>query len=117
MNSDVECKIIEAAGPIVLVVVPNWEYARILADNLRAQYKDLVTGSMARLRIEGGKEIRIISAYSPLAMRGQRGDDLIIHPHIYAPADIRDINELLSVYSVKLSLQVDIYDIPTTGDI
>ena len=90
MNSDVEAKILEAPGPIVLVVMPNWEYARIMGDNLRQQYKDQATGSMERLYIEGGKEIHLISARTQ-AMRGRRVDDLILHPHVYDLPNISDI--------------------------
>lgn len=94
MSTDIEAQVIEAAGPIVLVVVPNWEHARILAHNLRQQYKELATGSMERLRIEGGKEIQIISARTQ-AMRGLRADNLIVHPQVYDLPNDREIEEAL----------------------
>lgn len=105
MNSDVEAKIIEAEGPIVLVVMPDWHYARILADNLRQQYKDQATGSMERLYIRVGKdddphkEIHIISGRTQL-MRGRRVDDLIIHPHTY---DLPNIGDILAASATILN--------------
>lgn len=90
MNIDIETQIITAAGPIVLVVVPTQEHLRILAHNLRQQYKELVTGSRERLCVEGGKEIQIISANTQ-AMRGRLVDNLIIDPQVYDMPDIQKI--------------------------
>lgn len=91
MNSDVEAKIIEAKGPIVLVVFPNWAYARTMGDNLRQQFKDLVDhGSMERIYLKDGREIHLISGRTQ-QMRGRRVDDLILHPHVYDMDNIGDI--------------------------
>ena len=81
MNSDLEAKIIEARGPIILVVLPNMKYAKVLSMNLRQQYKDLAKGSQYHLRIWPTREVYLISARSH-AMRGMRADDLFIHPQV-----------------------------------
>lgn len=76
-----EAKILEAQGPIVLVVLPNWEWARDMGNRLRDQYKDLVIrGTMERIQLEE-KEIQLISARSQ-AMKGRMVNDLIIHPMV-----------------------------------
>src|SRR5512146_887793 len=99
-GADIETQILDAVGPIVLVVVPTWAHARILADNLRTTYKEHATGSMERLYIRVGKddgvhkEIHIISARTQ-SIRGRRADDLIIHPQVYdLPSILQIIEEL-----------------------
>lgn len=90
MNDDVEAKVLEAQGPVVLVVMPNWIYARQLGENLRAQYKDMATGTRERIFVRGGKQIHIISGRTQ-QMRGRRCDDLIIHPQVHDLPNIGDI--------------------------
>jgi hypothetical protein len=83
MLDDIVVQVLEAKGPIVLVVMPHAESASNLDAALRDQYKDMASGSpKCRIRLTDGREIDIISTHQSGCGRGRLVNDLIFHPSI-----------------------------------